>query len=111
MAVTEESKLVKKVKESSPTVETKFTDEELKSLSDLQQGYQQKQSQFGQLKVQRILLTQQLENLDETELQLETQYSELQKSEQALVKTLNEKYGQGTLDPETGVFTSTESNT
>ena len=61
--------------------------------------------------VQRILLTQQLENLDETELQLETEYSELQKSEQALVKTLNDKYGQGTLNPETGVFTPTEGNT
>ena len=79
----------------------------MKSLNDLNQGYTTKQQQFGQLKVQRILLTQQLEALDETEIRLETEYSELQKSEQNLVAELNTKYGPGQLDPKTGVFTPT----
>ena len=70
MAVTEESKLAQKVE--GQTSEIKFTEEELKSLNDLNQGYTTKQQQFGQLKVQRILLTQQLEALDETEIRLET---------------------------------------
>ena len=105
MAVTEESKLAQKVQEQSS--EIKFSDEEIKSLNDLNQSYQTKQSQFGQLKVQRILLTKQLEALDETEIRLETEYSELQKSEQQLVQSLNEKYGPGQLDPKTGVFTPT----
>ena len=74
MAVTEESKLAQKVQEQ--TSDIKFTDEELKSLNDLNQGYQTKQQQFGQLKVQRILLTQQMEGLDEAEIRLETEYSE-----------------------------------
>ena len=103
MAVTEESKLAQKVQEQ--TSDIKFTDEELKSLNDLNQGYQTKQQQFGQLKVQRILLTQQMEGLDEAEIRLETEYSELQKTEQTLVKQLNDKYGPGQLDPNTGVFT------
>ena len=105
MAVTEESKLAQKVE--GQTSEIKFTEEELKSLNDLNQGYTTKQQQFGQLKVQRILLTQQLEALDETEIRLETEYSELQKSEQQLVQSLNEKYGPGQLDPKPGVFTPT----
>ena len=105
MAVTEESKLAQKVE--GQTSEIKFTEEELKSLNDLNQGYTTTQQQFGQLKVQRILLTQQLEALDETEIRLETEYSELQKSEQQLVQSLNEKYGPGQLDPKTGVFTPT----
>ena len=105
MAVTEESRLAQKVQEQ--TSDIKFTDEELKSLSDLNQGYQTKQQQFGQLKVQRILLTQQMEGLDEAEIRLETEYSELQKTEQTLVKELNDKYGPGQLDPNTGVFTPT----
>ena len=105
MAVTEESKLAKKVEEQSS--EIKFTEDEIKSLNDLNQGYQTKQQQFGQLKVQRILLSQQMEALDETEIRLETEYSELQKSEQNLVSELNEKYGPGQLDPNTGVFTPT----
>ena len=105
MAVTEESKLASKVVEQSSDI--KFTEEELKSLNDLNQGYQTKQQQFGQLKVQRILLTQQLEALDETEIRVETEYSELQKYEQQLVQSLNEKYVPGQLDPKKGVFTPT----
>ena len=105
MAVTEESKLAQKVQ--GQTSEIKFTEEELKSLNDLNQGYTTKQQQFGQLKVQRILLTQQLVALDETEIRLETEYSELQKSEQNLVAELNTKYGPGQLDTKTGVFTPT----
>ena len=44
--------------------ETKFSEDELKSLQDLQTSYQQKQLQFGQLEVQRLLVAQQLEQLD-----------------------------------------------
>ena len=36
--------------------EIKFTDEELKSLSELSQGYQNIQAAFGQMRVQKILL-------------------------------------------------------
>ena len=35
----------------------KFTEDELKSLQDLQTEYQQKQLQFGQLKVQKLLVS------------------------------------------------------
>ena len=48
-----------------------------------------------------------MEGLDEAEIRLETEYSELQKTEQTLVKELNDKYGPGQLDPNTGVFTPT----
>ena len=105
MAVTEESKLAKKVEEK--TSEIKFTDDELKSLSDLQHSYTNGQTAFGQLKVRRLLINQELESLDEAELRLETEYSQTQKDEQKLVAELNEKYGAGNLDPATGVFTPT----
>jgi len=103
MAVTEESNLAKKVSEKES--ETKFSDEELTSLRSLQEGYTEKQAQFGQLKVQKLLVQQQLDTLETTEVQMESDYAELQKSEQDLVKQLNEKYGPGSLDPATGVFT------
>ena len=103
MAVTEESNLAKKVSEKES--ETKFSDEELTSLRSLQEGYTEKQAQFGQLKVQKLLVQQQLDTLETTEVQMERDYAELQKSEQDLVKQLNEKYGPGSLDPATGVFT------
>ena len=85
--------------------ETKFTDDELKSLQDLQNSYQQKQLQFGQLRVQRLLVQQQLDAIDTTEKQMETEYSEVQETERKLVESLNKKYGPGNLDPTTGVFT------
>ena len=51
--------------------ETKFSEEELKSLQELQNSYQGKQLQFGQLRVQRLLVQQQLDAIDETEAKLE----------------------------------------
>ena len=39
--------------------EIKFTDEELKSLSDLSQSYQNIQASFGQIKDQKNLIQQQ----------------------------------------------------
>ena len=83
----------------------KFSEEEMKSLRDLQDSYTQKQAELGQVSVQRILLNQQIENLDQRQSQLENEYAQIQQTEQDLVKTLNEKYGPGQLDPESGVFT------
>ena len=95
--------MAKKVEEK--TDETKFTEDELKSLSELQQRYTNGQSAFGQLKVRRLLLEQELKALDEAELRLEAEYTQTQQDEQKLVADLNEKYGAGNLDPSTGVFT------
>ena len=105
MAVKEESNLAKKVQEKTNPSETKFTDEELQSLRELQDGYSEKSAQFGQLKIQKLLVQQQLDALESTEVQMESDYSALQSREQEIVKQLNEKYGPGNLDPTTGVFT------
>ena len=85
--------------------ETKFSEKELKSLQELQTSYQQKQLQFGQLRVQRLLVQQQLDAIDDTEAKLEVEYGEVQETERKLVQDLNKKYGPGNLDPTTGVFT------
>ena len=103
MAVTEESNLAKKVEEKAS--EITFSDEELQSLRELQDGYSEKAAQFGQLKIQKLLVQQQLDALETTEVQMESDYSALQEKEREIVKELNEKYGPGNLDPTTGVFT------
>ena len=87
--------------------EIKFSEEELKSLQELSQGYQRVQASFGQLSVQRLMLEQQMKAADEAHTQLESDWSANQDKERELVKELNEKYGPGSLDPETGVFTPT----
>ena len=83
----------------------KFSEEEMQQLAGLQQSYREKMEMFGQAKVQRLLLTQQLDALTNAEQQIEVEYRDVQESERKLVEELNNKYGQGTLDVETGIFT------
>ena len=92
-----------KVVESSD--EIKFTEEELQGLQSLQSGYQEKQTLLGQLSVQRILLDQQSDALEARRSEVEQEYEGVQQQERDLVAQLNEKYGPGSLNPETGVFT------
>ena len=82
----------------------KFTDEELSSLQELQNTYASISTQFGQLKVSRMNLERQVYNLDETEDNLEKAWDENRQTESDLVKSLNEKYGAGSLNPQTGEF-------
>ena len=88
--------------------EIKFTKDELKSLTEVKSGYDNIQVSLGRLEILRIQTENKLEQLSNERLRLETQYSEVKKQEQNLVVTLNEKYGDGNLNPETGVFTPNE---
>jgi predicted FMN-binding regulatory protein PaiB len=81
--------------------EVKFTEEELKQVQDIQVNYQDIQNQFGQLKLAQI-------RLDEQEVDLEQGLKDIQSKEKTFLDTITKKYGQGTLNPETGVFTSIE---
>jgi len=85
--------------------EIKFSEEELKSLQELSQSYQNIQASFGQLKVQKILNQQQADALEEAEVKMDADYKDIQDNERKLVEELNKKYGPGQLDPQTGVFT------
>ena len=85
--------------------EIKFSEEELKELGELQKNYQEKQSILGQLAVQKILLDQQVEAIETRQTEVESEYEGVQQSERDLVQKLNEKYGPGQLDPQSGVFT------
>jgi predicted nucleic acid-binding Zn-ribbon protein len=87
--------------------EMKFTEEELQSLQTLQTNYQEKQAVLGQLAVQRILLDQQSKALEARVTEVEQDYQNVQQEERDLVAELNQKYGPGQLNPETGVFTPT----
>lgn len=87
------------------STEIKFTQEELTSLQNLQQGYDNVRSGLGALELSRINLEQRLEGLSNEKFRIEAEYTKLQETEQKLVAELTEKYGQGNLDPTTGVFT------
>ena len=99
----EESKLVDKLEKESK--ETKFTEDELKSLKQIQQDYLECQTAFGQVAIQKIALQQQIDGLEKSEEDYAKKYQETQVTEKKVGKELNEKYGSGNLDPDTGVFT------
>jgi len=81
--------------------EVKFTEEELIQVQKIQQSYSSVQNQFGQLKLAQI-------RLDNDEVTLEDALKSIQDDEKKFLDGITEKYGQGSLNPETGVFTPTE---
>ena len=83
----------------------KFTEDELATLQENSQVYQNIQTQLGQLAYNRMVLESQLDVLAEQQSGLEGQWKESQEKEREFVKSLNDKYGPGTLNPETGEFT------
>ena len=85
--------------------EVKFTEEELKEISVLQSTYLDIQNKLGQLSVNSIRLQQQLNEINKTEESLQNQFIDTQKNESQLIQKINQKYGDGNLNLETGVFT------
>ena len=84
--------------------EIKFSEEELKELGELQQSYQEKQAQLGQIAVQKIIINQQMKTLENRQVELEGEYEEVQQKEQEIVQKLNEKWAPNKLI-QSGVFT------
>ena len=83
----------------------KFSEEELQSLQELQNTYASISTQFGQLKVSRMNLERQLDSLKQSEETLENAWEDNRKKETELVQSLTEKYGPGSLNPQTGEYT------
>lgn len=86
------------------TESIKFTEEELKEINELREASQAKVVEFGQLRLERLLTNQRLENLEQLEETADKEYIELQEKESQLVNKFNEKYGVGTVDLASGVF-------
>ena len=82
--------------------EVKFTKEELQQVQNISQTYQNVQNQFGQLKLAQL-------RLDEQEVNLEDSLKQIQSEEKKFLDGITNKYGQGSLNPETGVFTPVKS--
>ena len=74
--------------------EIKFTEEELKKVKEIQQTYIDVQQNLGQVSVTKMRLEQQLESLDNNEEELKSKF----------IGKITEKYGDWTLNPETGTF-------
>ena len=85
--------------------EIKFTDDELKSVGDLQVKYNTVTNKFGQLAIAKLNVEKQQEAIEEEEFKVHEELESVRAEEQEVLTGITEKYGPGTLDPQTGVFT------
>lgn len=82
-----------------------FTQEELNQIKTLQDKYSAFGSQLVQLKLSRKSAEDFLQSINKQESEIENQILQANEEEKKLAQTLNAKYGAGSLDLESGVFT------
>ena len=80
----------------------KFSDDELKEIADIRTSYAEITNGFGQIGLTKY-------NLDKQEEQAEKDFESVKAKESKVLQGITEKYGPGTLDPNTGVFTPSKS--
>ena len=81
-----------------------FTQEELNQIKELQDNYNVLGIQLVQLKLSRQNAENYLKTLNEQESSIEAQIIETNTREKELAKTLDAKYGAGSLDLDSGIF-------
>jgi len=83
---------------------TKFTEEELTKITELRDRTTRITSELGQVQLQKSLISEELQQLEELAANILVQFKNLRAEETDFVGKLNEKYGKGTVDITTGEF-------
>jgi oligoribonuclease NrnB/cAMP/cGMP phosphodiesterase (DHH superfamily) len=79
-----------------------LTPEELQSIKDLQSKYNQTIFEIGASEAQLIAFQQGIEKLQKAKEGLVSDLTTIEQKESELIKSLQEKYGHGEIDIETG---------
>lgn len=82
----------------------KVTEEELNSIKSIQEEYNKKIVEFGQIGIQIFDNQVKLEESKQIESQLKEALKALRVKEQELAQSFSNKYGNGKLNTETGIF-------
>ena len=99
------TKNIKGINMSQVTEAITFSDEEIAKIKQLQNDYLIVTNELGQVELERTMLIDRLTAIDDAKKTVLNKFVEIRNSEQELVKELNEKYGDGMLDLQTGTFT------
>tara|TARA_Y100001938_G_scaffold88303_1_gene121054 strand:+ start:233 stop:511 length:279 start_codon:yes stop_codon:yes gene_type:complete len=83
----------------------KFSNEELEKIKKIQDDYLEIQNLFGQVSLSRLRLQEQIQLLDKKDEENKQKFSDVQKNEKQFLDEITKKYGDGTLNPDTGIFT------
>ena len=84
--------------------EIKFTEEELKKIKEIQDEYIKIQNLFGQVSLAKLRLDEQYQSLSEQEIENKKSFGDVQKNEKNFLEEITKKYGEGSFNPDTGVF-------
>jgi hypothetical protein len=82
-----------------------LTPDELVSIKELQTRYNQTILEIGAAEAQLIVFQENIEKLQEAKKGLVSDLKTIEKKESELVASLQEKYGTGNIDPQTGEIT------
>lgn len=82
----------------------KITEEELKTIRDIQGGFHQTQMDFGHLYLEKMAVEKAVKDITEKEAVLQERWISLQKQENDTVEAILKKYGEGNLDLSKGEF-------
>jgi hypothetical protein len=83
----------------------KFSDDEVNEIRFLQNKFQEKLIQFGQMQLETIELEDRLSMVKNEQTRMRNEYISLQRTEQDLMDRLTNKYGEGSLNLKEGTFT------
>ena len=81
------------------------SEEEVKKVKDLRVSYQEIVVQVGQVELQITDVKEGLDGLTEAKEKLLVKYNEIKQTERTHLDELNKKYGVGSLNVDTGIFT------
>tara|TARA_R100001591_G_scaffold106938_1_gene115598 strand:+ start:369 stop:650 length:282 start_codon:yes stop_codon:yes gene_type:complete len=90
--------------------EVKFTEEEMEKVRGFQTEYSNLQVEFGQTKITKLTLEDRLNDIMRKEDECNKKFFDLQEREKKFLEETTEKYGEGNLNPTTGVFIPTKSS-
>ena len=88
----------------SEQIGKEFESSDIEEVKGLQSDYAAVTAQIGQVEVELHLLKKRLSDIEEFRVDLFKRYEELQQKEKEVVNKLNEKYGDGVLDLDSGRF-------
>ncbi len=80
----------------------KITPEELENVQKVRSKYQEITVKLGQIQVQRMQITSQIEILNKTEEGLRDEWTSTQTEEQTAIQDLQEKYGKVNINLDSG---------
>jgi oligoribonuclease NrnB/cAMP/cGMP phosphodiesterase (DHH superfamily) len=86
-------------------VMAQITPEEIQQIKDLQSKYNQTIFEIGAAEAQLIVFQENIEKLDAAKKGLVSDLKTIEQKETELTKTLQEKYGEGNINIETGEIT------